>query len=350
MSTETVAAQCLPGTGSRPRESAVAVAHPNIALVKYWGKRDEEFVLPVADSLSMTLDLYPTTTRVTVTPNARTDVVILSGRAATGQVLHRVERFLDLVRTLAGRDERAEVVTVNTVPTAAGLASSAGGFAALAVAAAEAYGLELDRRDLSRLARRGSGSACRSIFGGFAQWHAGVGSGVAGDLGSYAEPIEADGLDPAIVVAVLDRSTKLLSSRDAMRHTITTSPLYLPWANTCAPDLAEMRAAIARGDLAVVGEIAERNAFGMHATMLAARPSIRYLSSRSIAVLDRIVVLRNDGVAAYATIDAGPNIKVLCERTDAATVATALAEVGSFVDTQIALPGPGAALTTGSVL
>lgn len=328
------------------RSEAVSIAYPNIALVKYWGKRDEELALPVTGSLSMTLDLYPTVTTVRLT-DAAADTVELNGRTAFGTAHSRVERFLDLVRARAGRTERAAVDSSNDGPTGAGLASSASGFAALAAAAATAYGLELDERALSRLARRGSGSASRSVFGGFAVWHAGEGDGAAGDLSSYAEPIDGAALDPALVVALVDSEPKAVSSRDAMRRTAATSPFYRPWADASNMALDEMRKAIERRDLAAVGEIAEYNALGMHATMLGARPPIRYLSARSVAILDRVVALRAAGVLAYATVDAGPNVTVLCARADEERVATALREVGDFVHPQIAHVGPGAAVVSG---
>ncbi|MEU8899054.1 diphosphomevalonate decarboxylase [Nocardia sp. NPDC048505] len=325
---------------------AVAVAHPNIALVKYWGKRDESMFLPVTGSLSMTLDIYPTTTTVRLIDEPA-DVVVLNGAAAVGEARARVERFLDLVRARAGRTEKALVVSANTGPTGAGLASSASGFAALATAAAAAYALEDDARALSRLARRGSGSASRSIFGGFVVWHEGRGLGEEGDLSSYAQPIGGEELDPALVVAVVDHQEKAVSSREAMRRTCATSPFYQPWAAASRVDLDEMRAAIARRDLAAVGEIAERNALGMHASMLLARPSVRYLSPQSVAVLDAVLALRADGVLAYATIDAGPNVTVLCARAEAERVAAALRAVGTFVDTRTAHLGPGASLVPG---
>lgn len=332
-------------TGGVEADDAVtAVAHPNIALVKYWGKRDESLILPVSSSLSMTLDRYPTTTSVMLTPRASIDTVTVNGYPAAGQTRERVQRFLDVVRELASRSECARVQTTNTVPTGAGLASSANGFAALAAAAAAAYGLGLDPRALSRLARRGSGSACRSIFGGFVVWHAGIGCGEAGNRSSYAEPIDAGGLDPAVVVAAVDTGPKPMSSRQAMRRTAETSPFYLPWIESSVTDLAAMRTAITRGALATAGEIAERNALGMHATMLAARPAIRYLSPLSLLVLDRVVTLRKRGVAAYATIDAGPNAVVLCARVDAPWVAETISEIVSFATIQTAFPGPGTAV------
>ncbi|MGW6333076.1 diphosphomevalonate decarboxylase [Nocardia rhamnosiphila] len=326
------------GRGGRDT-GALAVAYPNMALVKYWGKRDEELVLPVTGSLSMTLDIFPTTTRVILRPRAATDSVRLNGRRAEAGARVRVERFLDLVRDLAGRSERARVITENTVPTGAGLASSASGFAALAAAASAAYGLRLDRRTLSRLARRGSGSACRSIFGGFVLWHAGTGFGAVGDESCYAEPLRS-AIDPAMVIAIVDAGPKALPSRTAMRRSIATSPLYRPWARANSAALGQMQAALCAGDLTEVGAIAEQNALGLHATMLAARPSIRYLAPRSLSILDRVDRLRADGIPAYATIDAGPNVAVLCSRPDSDRVVAALSEVDGVAALRVAHRGP----------
>ncbi|MFE6286035.1 diphosphomevalonate decarboxylase [Streptomyces sp. NPDC057877] len=323
---------------------ATAVAHPNIALVKYWGKRDEGLILPVTSSLSMTLDVFPTTTSVRLVDGSGPDQVTLNGAPATGEALRRITAFLDLVRERCGRDLRAVVDSRNTVPTGAGLASSASGFAALAMAAAAAYGLDCDAAGLSRLARRGSGSASRSVFGGFAQWHAGTGTGPEGDESSYAEAVPAARLDVALVIAVVNAGPKAVSSREAMRRTVDTSPLYGPWAASSRDDLADMRAALVRGDLRAVGEIAERNALGMHATMLAARPAVRYLSPATVTVLDRVSELRERGVAAYVTMDAGPNVKVLCHRAQAEQVARAVREAAPGGTVLVAGPGPGARL------
>lgn len=328
------------------RAGPVAIAYPNMALVKYWGKRDESLVLPVTGSLSMTLDIFPTTTRVTLRPRAAVDAVTLNGRDASPQTRMRVERFLDLVRDKAGRSERARVETNNTIPTGAGLASSASGFAALAAAAAKAYGIESDARALSRLARRGSGSACRSIFGGFVTWHAGTGFGAAGDASSYAEPSRY-AVDAALVIAIVDTGPKALPSRTAMRLSMTSSPFYLPWAAATRTDLEQVQAALAAGDLMRAGRIAEHNALGMHAVLLASQPSIRYLAPQSLRILDRVDRLRADGIPAYATIDAGPNVAVLCARHHAARVMVALRELDDPVTIRIARPGPGVTVTGG---
>jgi len=327
---------------------ATAVAHPNIALVKYWGKRDERLMIPYVDSLSMTLDVLPTTTTVRLSPAAQADGITLDGSPAGGEPRQRVIAFLDLIREMSGRTEPAVVDTRNSVPTGAGLASSASGFAALALAGAAAYGLDLDPTALSRLARRGSASASRSIFGGFAICHAGRGTGAAADLGSYAEPVSVPDFDPALVIALVNAGPKVVSSRAAMRRTVETSPLYRSWAASSKADLSEMRTALHRGDLDAVGEIAERNALGMHATMLAARPAVRYLSPATLAVLDSVLQLRADGVPAYATMDAGPNVKVLCHRADAARVAETVRGAAPGCSVVTARRGPGARLRAGA--
>ncbi|KQO64985.1 diphosphomevalonate decarboxylase [Curtobacterium sp. Leaf261] len=324
--------------------TATARAHPNIALVKYWGKADERLALPATGSLSMTLDVFPTTTTVTVDDGAGAgrearDRFVLDGRVDDGAQLERVTRFLDLVRELAGTDARASVVSQNTVPTGAGLASSASGFAALATAAAAAYGLDLDVAALSRLARRGSGSATRSIPGGVAVWHAGH-----DDVTSFAESVEAPPM--AMVVVTIDAAEKAVSSREAMRRTIATSPFYPAWVTSTAATLDAMTAACAAGDFTRVGEITESNALRMHATIQGAEPPIRYLTARSVAVFDAVAALRASGVEAYATADAGPNVVVLTRPEDRDRVTGALADLGTVIASGT---GPGSHLLPDAV-
>ncbi|UXN25914.1 diphosphomevalonate decarboxylase [Curtobacterium flaccumfaciens] len=305
--------------------TATAVAHPNIALVKYWGKADAQLALPATGSVSMGLDVFPTTTTVTVDGGREArDAFTLNGHVVDDGALGRVQQFLDLVRELAGSSERASVVSDNTVPTGAGLASSASGFAALATAAAAAYGLDLSQRDLSRLARRGSGSATRSIPGGVAVWHAGD------DQGSFAEPIPAPPM--AMVVVTIDAGPKPIGSREAMRRTIATSPFYPAWVTSTTETVGDMLTACAAGDFTRIGEITESNALRMHATIEGAFPPIRYLNARSVAVFDAVAELRAGGTEAYATADAGPNVVVLTKPQDRSAVAGALASLGDVIE------------------
>lgn len=296
-----------------------AVAHPNIALVKYWGKRDEALILPAAGSVSLTLDVFPTTTDVTLDPGVDADVVVFDGRPASGAVADRVTAFLDIVRDMACTTTRARVDTRNTVPTGAGLASSASGFAALAAAAADAYGLRLDQRALSRLARRGSGSATRSVVPGLAVWHAG-----SDDSSSYAEHVDGPAL--GMLVVVVDASGKKVSSREAMRRTRDTSPYYDAWVRTAGDDVDAMLAALGRRDLDAIGALTESNALRMHAAIAACRPPIRYLAARSLDVFDAAAALRADGLHTYASADAGANVVVVCPDAELGAARDALAE------------------------
>jgi diphosphomevalonate decarboxylase len=314
--------------------AATARAHPNIALVKYWGKADTTLNLPATGSLSMTLDVFPTTTTVAVDDGLADDVVVLGGEERTGVVRERVVRFLDVVRGLAGVHSRARVDSVNTVPSAAGLASSASGFAALAAAAASAYGLALDTPALSRLARRGSGSAARSVVPGFAVWHAGT------DAESFAEEVPAP--DLAMVVATVDASEKAVSSREAMRRTALTSPFYPAWITSTDESLEAAVTACRAGDVERLGRITETNALRMHAVIQSSDPPVRYLAPRSVALFDRAARLRADGIGAWATADAGPNVVLLCRAGDAEQVRDAVADLAEAV---IARPGPGVAVT-----
>lgn len=298
--------------------TATARAHPNIALVKYWGKRDETLMLPAAGSLSLTLDAFPTTTTVEKNGGLAQDDFELNGAPQHGDSLGRVVRFLNLVRELAGSSEHAHVHSVNEAPTGAGLASSASGFAALAVAAAAAFGLDLDRTALSRLARRGSGSAARSLVSGVSVWHAGE-----GDETSFAEPVEAP--EMSMVIVTVDAQQKQVSSRTAMRATALTSPFYPAWVESTEQSLEAMLQACRERDFSRIGRITETHALRMHAVIQSADPPIRYLAPASIAVFDAVAAVRDSGVEAYATADAGPNVAVICRPSDAQSVADAMA-------------------------
>lgn len=316
--------------------TATAIAHPNIALVKYWGKRDSTLNLPATGSLSMTLDIFPTTTTVSLDEDAAGDILVFNGDERADGPAERVTRFLDIVRELSGSAVAARVETVNTVPSAAGLASSASGFAALAVAAAHAYGLDLDTRALSRLARRGSGSASRSIIPGFAIWHAGD-----SDETSFAEAVDAP--DLAMVVAMVEKREKPVSSREAMRRTVLTSPFYPAWVSSTAESLDAAAEACRAGDVERLGRITEVNALRMHALIQSCDPPIRYLSPVSVEIFDRVAALRDAGIAAWATADAGPNVVVLTRPESVTAVTNALEGIAELA---VARPGPAAALVT----
>jgi len=323
--------------------SATAVAGTNIALVKYWGKRDEALNLPATGSLSLTLDRLGTRTRVAFDGgDGARDRVTLDGAPAAEKVAARVTAFLDRVRARAEIATRATVVTDNSVPTASGLASSASGFAALAVAAARAAGLELAPAELSILARLGSGSAARSIFGGFVEMARGS---RADGTDAAARPLpEGDGWDVRLVVAITAAGEKALGSTAAMRRTAETSPYYDAWVRGVDGDLAAARAALGARDLAALGAVAERSALRMHASALAADPPILYWNPATVAAMACVRALRAAGTPAFFTIDAGPHVKVLCAARDAEAIAAALGEVPGVLRTLSAAPGSGARL------
>lgn len=314
------------------KHASAARAHANIALVKYWGKRPGPGNRPATGSISITLDALASETRVRFDPSLDDDDVRLTGGGDTA----RVSAFLDLVRERAGIGLRAEVVSHNNFPTGAGLASSASGFAALALAATRAAGLDLDDAALSALARRGSGSAARSIFGGFAEMRA-----EGGD--PHAVPLLAPETWPlSVVIAIVDDAAKTVGSTEGMRHTETTSPYHAAWLDTVAADLPAMRAAIEARDLTAVGELAEANCLAMHGAMLAARPALNYWRPATLALLEAIRELRAGGLPVYATIDAGPQVKALCAPEDADRVAGELGVVPGVKRILVSSLGPGA--------
>lgn len=327
-----------------------ARACANIALVKYWGKRDAQLNLPAAGSLSLTLDALVTTTQVAFDAGLAGDELVLDGTPAKPAELARTSEFLDLVRAAAGITTRARVVSRNEFPTASGLASSASGYAALAVAAAGAAGLVMSPRQLSILARRGSGSAARSVFGGFVRMHAGQPEHGRDDgSNAFAEPIASPltGRVRMVIAIVGGGVAKSHGSRDAMDHTAATSPLYRAWIELVPRDLAAAETALAAGDLEQLGTITEGNALAMHASAIAARPAVIYWQPATLAAFAEVRAQRAAGHAAWATMDAGPHVKVLTTAGDAAAVAAALRSVSGVTDVSIAAAGGPAAIIDG---
>lgn len=293
---------------------ATARAHPNIALVKYWGKRDEALILPHQSSLSLTLAPIAVRTTVEWIPTRAGDLVELNGREAKGSERDRVVRVLDEVRRESGLQRSARMRSVGDFPEAAGLASSAAGFAALAVAARSAAGLTADVQRASILARLGSGSACRSIQGGVCVWQRGMRSNGADSFAHQTHP-EGHWPELRMLVAVVSRGEKDVKSRDGMRHTVETSPYYRAWVEDAEAEVPRALRAIEARDLQVLGELSERNAWRMHATSMAANPPLCYLLPGTLAVIQAAQAARKEGVPVWFTLDAGPNPVLL---TDAA--------------------------------
>lgn len=324
----------LAGRGAVPvRAAGQAFAPANIALCKYWGKRQARLNLPRTSSLSMSLGSLGSEVRL-CRAEGRTDTVMLNGAplAADSAFVTRLRDYLDLFRPTP--DWAFAVTARNTVPTAAGFASSASGFAALVLALDDYFGWALPRRDLSILARLGSGSACRSVYDGFVEWHAGVASD---GMDSWAEPVAAIWPDLRMALLVVSAAEKGTSSRIAMQRTVETSPLYAGWPRQVEEDLAAIKSALVARDLEALGAVVERNALAMHATMMAARPPVLYWLPQSVALMRRVWDLRAHGLPVFFTMDAGPNVKVLYAAPDEAAV------LGAFSDLTVIRPEPGAA-------
>jgi len=320
---------------------STAIAHPNIALAKYWGKRDDGVNQPAVPSLSVTLAGMSTTTTVTFDPSREQDEFHLAGVPVSGGPLARVVGLLDRVRRASGQTARAFVESRNDFPTAAGLASSASGFCALALAAASAAGLDPTPQYVSDLARRTSVSAARSAFGGFVELP--LGKPGDDDL-SAVQVAPPEQLDLRVIVAVTREGAKDVSSTEGMKHTVRTSPYYPAWV-ALAPDVCRrVREAILNRDLEALGVAAEESALAMHASSIAARPGLIYWMGATVDTLNEVRMLRGRGIFAYATIDAGPHVKVLTTAADEARVVAALGEVPGVKRTIVAAPGPGAYL------
>ena len=319
---------------------AAARARANIALVKYWGKADGgPLNIPAVGSISITLDALWSDTEVRFESSLAADELTLDGQHRVEQ-LDRVRHCLDLLRARAGVDRAARVTSRNNFPTGAGLASSASGYAALAAAAARALNLNLTPRELSIVARQGSGSAARSIFGGFVEMRAGTRPDGAD---SYAEPLMAAGEWPLeLVVAVTAREEKQVSSRAGMTRSAATSPYFPAWVAGSPPDLRQAREAISNKDFESLTDVAERNCLRMHGAAMAARPPLLYWNAATIACLETVRNLRRSAVPVFFTIDAGPQLKAVCAPGSSATVREALADVPGVVDVLVSGLGPGA--------
>jgi len=290
---------------------AVARARSNIALVKYWGKRDARLNLPAAGSLSLTLEGLSSTTEVVFGASAA-DELWLDDQRAPEPALRKALRVVDEVRRRAGLATPVRIRSRNDFPTGAGLASSASGLAALAVAAARAAGLELSPAELSALARLGSGSACRSLFGGFVEWRAGE---RADGSDSHGVPLFApEHWDLRCCAVIVSEAKKPVGSTEGMQHTAASSPFHAGFVASVPADLDEARAAIAARDLAALARVAERSCLRMHADMQASAPPLLYLRKESWGVIAAVRELRErDGLPVFFTADAGPNVKAFCE-------------------------------------
>ncbi|MCI4372595.1 MAG: diphosphomevalonate decarboxylase [Thermoplasmata archaeon] len=318
-------------------------APPNIALVKYWGMRDRELGIPFNSSLSVTLDRFRSHTRVRFDPALSRDQVEINGAPAVGGPRDAVVRFLDRVRAESNLRDSATVVSDNNFPTASGLASSASGFAALAGAATRAAGLRWSGRQLSRLARFGSGSASRSVFGGFVEWHAGRKSDGSD---CYARPLYPHDHWPElvdVVVLVEGAPVKEVRSAVAMQASVATSPLYSKRLFDVPRRLAAIRAAIGKRDAGRLFPLIMEECDDFRAVCESTRPSLDYLTATSRATLGEVRALNREGgspIAGY-THDAGAHVHVFTLERHARRVRARLARLSGVRSTLVVRPGPG---------
>lgn len=322
--------------------TATAIAHPNIAFIKYWGNRDARLRIPVNGSISMNLAGLVTQTRVTFRTEHETDVLNLNRVAVYGKALERVSLMLDLVREMAGLHLPAEVVSANNFPTGAGIASSAAAFAALALAATQAAGLHLSEAELSRLARRGSGSAARSIPGGFVEWKAGE-----SDQDSVAFSIAApDHWGLVDLVAIVQAGQKAVGSSEG--HALAgASPLQMARVQDASRRLDLCRSAILHCDFDALAQVIELDSNLMHAVMMTSTPPLFYWEPASVALMKRVPEWRRAGLAVCYTLDAGPNVHVICAASAAAEARGQLLQVAGVEQVLIARPGGPARLVSG---
>ena len=290
---------------------ATAVANPNIAFVKYWGKIDETLNLPANPSLSMNLAALTTVTTVEFRPGLRVDAVTIDDRPAAGESFDRVVAHLDRVRSLVGIAVRASVVSRNDFPAGTGLASSSSAFAALSLAATRAAGLDLDEGALSRLARLGSGSACRSVPAGFSLWEG------DSDGTSFARQVAGRGhWDLIDVVAIVAYQHKRIGSHSG-HGLASTSPLHEARLAAVPGWLKAVLRGIRDRDLAAIGPYVEADALAMHGVMMTSVPSLLYWTPATVSVLQAVRSWREKDLGVYFTLDAGPNVHCLCESADA---------------------------------
>lgn len=325
--------------GTADEQAATVRARANIALSKYWGKVDTDLNLPAVPSISMTLDGLVTETTVAFEPWLEHDVIHLDGRVATGAEARRMTALLEEVRGAARMGSHARVVTRNDFPTAAGLASSASGFAALAAAATSAAGLRWTDRRISRLARQSSASAARSVFGGFAELprgRPGVGS-------LAARPLHpASHWDLRMVIALTARGPKKVGSTEGMERSRRTSPYFEAWVEAAPRYNRRIKAALRQRDLDTLGRAMEQSTLAFHACAMASDPGIVYFGPGTLAAFATVRRLREErSLPCYATMDAGPHVKVLCAKRHATTVRRALARTEGVLSTLVCRPGRG---------
>ena len=314
--------------------TATAIANPNLAFIKYWGNRDNTLRLPMNSSISMNLDRLYTRTTVSFQPSLPFDELIINGHEIAGAARDRVSYILDIIRGMANIHERAEVMSENNFPSGAGIASSASAFAALALAGSKAAGLDLNEQELSRLARRGSGSASRSIPSGFVEWQAGTNDEDSFAF-SIAEPSHWNLVD---YIAIVSTSHKKTGSTEG--HSIAeTSPLQAARVADAPRRLEICRKAILERDFNTFASIVQLDSDMMHAVMMTSTPALYYWKPASLEVMNCVREWKAEGIQVCYTLDAGANVHVICPETEAQTIEKRLRQINGVKDVLVAHVG-----------
>lgn len=320
-------------------KKATAWAPVNVALVKYWGKRDEKLRLPANSSLSICLQYLGTKTTVEFKPKLQKDSVILDGKVLGKREYSRVVEHLNRVRLLAGSKLKAKVVSENNFSKSVGLSSSASGFAALSLAASEAVGLKLSSKDLSRLARLGSGSACRSIGDGWVEWRAGD-----SDKNSFGETLFSQShWDVRVLVVLLSQKEKKVSTTDG--HKLApTSLFYKKRLEFVEKTLISIKGVVGERNFSRFGELVEDEALNMHAIMLTSKPNLIYWLPETVRVMRAVREWRNEGLKSYFTVNTGQNVFVFCMPKDEGEIVEKLKGLEGVIEVRRDQVGRGARL------
>lgn len=310
-------------------------AHSNIAFIKYWGKKDEDLRLPSNGSISMNLSNLYTTTTVEFDESLSKDDITINNEK-DGKKIAKVVSHLDRIRALKNTTMKARIVSVNNFPTGVGLSSSATGFAALTTAAILSLGMELTEKEMTVLARLGSGSACRSIPTGYVEWKAGETTDDSYAVSLYP-PSHWDLVD---IVALTSTKEKYVATTDGQK-TAQTSPFFKQRMAHIEKKIEDCKLYIKEKNFSAFGKLMEEDALEMHAIMFTSHPPLLYWLPETILIIKKVLEWRKEGIAAYFTINTGQNVHVICQKNDASKIEALLREIPCVMDVITNTPSRG---------
>lgn len=316
-----------------------AIAPSNIAFIKYWGRKNEELKIPENGSISMNLSNLKTTTTVEFDTSLKTDSIAIDGKTLKDEEV-RVIKQLDRIRKMAEITTKAKVVSTNNFPSGTGLSSSASGFAALTLAATKAAGLSLTEKELSILARPGSGSACRSIPNGFTEWLDGEASDTSYAVSLYPK----DYWNICDVVVVASNEKKIVSTTEGQKLS-KTSPFFATRLKNLPAKIKLVKKHLKEKNFASFGELIESEALELHSIMLTSTPSLIYLLPNTLRIIQSVKLWRTQGVAVYFTLNTGQDVHLICQEKDVKKVASLAKALNGVHDTIINSTADGTKLS-----